>query len=276
MEKSTKDFLLDGMTWSFSRVNSYETCPRMWFLEYLECQKKSGNAFAEWGSLCHSLFERYYKGELEFYQLAKVYKDEYEEAVESPFPFKKMADGYYSNGLEFFSTFEGQYHDYEIVGVEQRVEMEIGGRKFIGYIDLLLRKDGEFYVVDFKSKSKFKSDEEKRHYALQLYLYAEYVKEKYGKYPVGMEFNMFRARTHEAVVFEMTEMENAKAWFEQTIQAIYEDEEFAPKPDEWFCKQLCSVSEHCKYGKKEEKEAVKSKYAGRSRAHRTGKRKTGR
>lgn len=274
MNKVEKEFLLDGMTWSFSRVNSYETCPRMWLMEYLECMKKSGNAFAEWGSHCHSLFERYYKGELEHYQLADVYEDEYDQAVSSPFPFKKMADGYYANGLEFFSTFEGQYQDYEVVGVEKKVDMDLCGRRFIGYIDLLLKKDDEFYIVDFKSKSKFKTADEKKHYALQLYLYAEYVRQEYGKYPIGMEFNMFRARTHEIVVFELTEMETAKKWFEQTIQSIYDDEEFNPNPDPFFCKQLCSVSDYCEYGKLKEETVVATKRASRSRTYRTSKRKT--
>lgn len=269
MDHDSKVFLLDGMTWSFSRLNSYDTCPRAFFLEYLECKEKSGNAFSEWGSLCHSLFERYYKGELECYQLLDAYVEEYDDAIKNKFPFPKMSTSYYHNGVEFFEQFEGDYEGYDVVGVEMPVRTKIAGRNFIGYIDLLLKKDDEYYIVDFKSKSKFESEEEKKHYAIQLYLYAQFVKDKFGKYPIGMEFNMFRARTKVKIQFTQEDMQFTMDWFTSTLKHIYDDEVFVEKPDEFFCKQLCSVSRFCKYGNAKDKD-VKSN-ADRRCAYRKGK-----
>lgn len=262
LNKTDKDFLLDGMTWSFSRVNAYSTCPRMFYLEYLQQADKDSNAFAEWGSLCHSLFERYYTHKLEFYELSAAYEAEYEEAVPTPFPFAKMGEGYYRNGKEFFDSFEGDYQNYKVVGAELKVELEIRGRPFIGFIDLLLQdKDGHYKVVDFKSKSAFKSKEEKKHYALQLYLYSRWVFDHYGEYPIEMEFNMFRARQHEVIKFDLHDMLEAEQWFTKTIDAMYADHEFLDKIEmsggdhgDFFCDTLCSVGAICPRSKKGEEQ----------------------
>ena len=48
-------------------------------------------------------------------------------------------------------------------------------------------------MLDHKSKGKFKSKKEQAEYARQLYVYAKYVKEKYGKFPKVLIFNMFNA-----------------------------------------------------------------------------------
>ena len=62
MEVSPYKEQLDQMTWSFSRVNAYSTCPRMFKLTYLDHAPKANSAFGEWGSLCHSVYEDFAKG----------------------------------------------------------------------------------------------------------------------------------------------------------------------------------------------------------------------
>lgn len=253
MKKADKDFLLDGMTWSFSRVSAYNTCPRMFYYTYLQPQPQTENAFAEWGSLGHSLLERYYKGKLPFYELARTYEAEYDEAVTTPFLSEKMGDSYYANGLDYFEHFDDDYSDYHIVGVEQEIDLNIDGFDFTGYIDLLLQDSAHNYIIiDHKSKSKFSSAEEKAHYALQLYLYAQWVKEKYGTYPIWMEFNMFRARRHERVQFKLSEMQAARQWFTDNIKRIYDAEEFPAtgKTGDFFCDNLCSFGYMCPMSKR--------------------------
>lgn len=252
MKKADKDFLLDGMTWSFSRVSAYNTCPRMFYYTYLQPQPQTENAFAEWGSLCHSLFERYYKEEIPFYDMARVYEEEYDDAVGSPFLSTKMEESYYNNGLDYFEHFEDEYSDYHVIGVEKQIDTKIGRFAFTGYIDLLLQDDdGHYFVVDFKSKSKFKSEEEKSHYAIQLYLYARWVQEQYGEYPQWMEFNMFRARKRERVPFVLADLKAADQWFLDTIQRIYDDDVFdvTSTAGDFFCNNLCSLGYMCPYSK---------------------------
>lgn len=70
-------FLLDAMDWSYSRVSSFDQCPRMFDLTYLQCMDRVGNAFAQWGSLAHSLLERYFRQQVELWDLSGLYEKEY-------------------------------------------------------------------------------------------------------------------------------------------------------------------------------------------------------
>lgn len=223
---------LSSSPWSFSKVNSYEICPRMFQLSYLKKVEKESNAFSEYGSFCHSLLERYYNGELEFFELSDAYEDEYDRNVVTPFPpcqYADLAITYYEQGLAYFDHFEGNTSNVQIIAVEEKACYTIGGYDFIGYIDLLIEKDGEYIIVDHKSKKSFKSKQEKENYLRQLYLYAGYVFEKYGKYPSKLMFNMFRVRGKETENFDPNKLHQAQIWFIRTIERIYQDTEYRMK-----------------------------------------------
>lgn len=241
---------LNNITWSFSSVNTYITCPKSFKLIYIDKKDKVSNAFGEWGSYMHSLLEKYFNSEAEIFELAAMYKDGYKENVPSKFPyfaFCDLSEKYYESGLDYLNRFEGLSDKYEVVGVEQKIELEIDGKKFIGFIDLILKnkETGDYIIVDHKSKSGFKSKKEKEHYLIQLYLYSIYVKERYGKYPVELKFNMFRADKWETEAFDEKKLEKAKVWFSSTVDLIYFDETFPMAVDDFYCQNLCSVRHYC-------------------------------
>lgn len=229
------DFILDGMRWSFSSVNTYNTCPQAFKLGYLDALPRVDNAFSDWGTFMHSIMEAYFRGEVEFFELSQMYVDGYKDNVLCEFPPNKFCDlseRYYTAGKEYLDKFEGLFEDCEVVGVEQKVFLKIEGRPFVGVIDLLL-KDGEDYIVaDHKSKSAFKSKRELAEYARQLYLYALFVREKYGKWPTKLVFHMVRAGGELVEVpFVEVDAMAAKQWFLDTIDAIYQDVEFLSTPN---------------------------------------------
>lgn len=245
--------ILDKIVWSFSSVNNYCTCPYGFKLSYIEKKSKVDNAFAEFGGFVHSLLEKYFKGEVEFFELATLYEEEYNINVLHSFPefkFCDLADKYYQSGLEYFKSFEGLSDRYEILGVEQKINLTIKNKPFVGYIDLILKdkNDGQYVIVDHKSKSKFKNKKEKEHYLLQLYLYSLYIKEQYGTYPKSLKFNMFRAKDWVSEDFEESRLEDAINWFDITTDLIYSDTTFPKNKDDFFCKNLCGVRKHCKEG----------------------------
>lgn len=229
------DFILDGMRWSFSSVNTYNTCPQAFKLGYLDALPRVDNAFSDWGTFMHSIMEAYFNGEVEFFELSQMYVDGYKDNVLCEFPPNKFCDlseRYYTAGKEYLDKFEGLFEDCEVVGVEQKVFLKIEGRPFVGVIDLLL-KDGEDYIVaDHKSKSAFKSKRELAEYARQLYLYALFVREKYGKWPTKLVFHMVRAGGELVEVpFVEADAMAAKQWFLDTIDAIYQDCSFVSAPN---------------------------------------------
>ena len=266
METSPYKEQLDQMTWSFSRVNAYSTCPRMFKLTYLDHAPKANSAFGEWGSLCHSVYEDFAKGNLAEYECGQAYEDRWPQYMKDEFPPSRgvpLGDKYYERGKELFTTFEGFTDNWEILSAEQEVKLRIGEYWFIGYIDLLVRdrRDGKLIVVDHKSKAKFKSEEEKAHYALQLYLYAEWVFEHYGEYPKQLLFNMFRVGEEVTIDFRREDHQSALEWFTSTIRQIYQDSDFWDKIEleyeasnkqmstyhnsDYFCRYICSCRESC-------------------------------
>ena len=260
--------MLDDKTWSFSSVNSYENCPKCFYLSYLQDPplEKDQNAFDQWGTLGHSLFERYVDGELELYELGNTYENEYDEQVTLRFPPNKYVDlgeSYHDKGKEYFENWEGFPDNWELIESEREIHLDIEGNTFIGYIDLIVKdKDtGRYIVVDHKSKSKFKDEKEKEEYARQLYLYALYIKAEYGEFPSHLIFNMFRANDVVTIDFDEKNLEKAVEWFKRTIENIKKDDKFDDKivisrrkkglpmkgfkKDDFFCNFLCGVRRFC-------------------------------
>lgn len=272
LEQYKIKFALDNRTWSFSSVNCYKNCPRCFYLSYLKDPpiEKVNNAFAQWGTLGHSLFERYVDGALELYELGDTYEKEYYTQVTLAFPPNKYVDlnaSYHDKGLEYFENFDGFPENWELIESETEVRLGIDGVKFVGYIDLIVRdrNTGKYIVVDHKSKSKFKDEKEEAEYARQLYLYSLYIKEKYSEYPSHLIFNMFRSNNIVIIKFSKESLNDAKNWFKNTVETIKKDTKFADmvaldyekkrkslrdfKKDSFFCNYLCSCRKFCERSK---------------------------
>ncbi|MPM14176.1 hypothetical protein SDC9_60536 [bioreactor metagenome] len=244
-------FVLDGIRWSYSSVNSYHQCPRQFKLSYIDALPRVDNAFSDWGSFMHYLLEQYFKGKLEFFELSQLYVRDYKKNIKCTFPPNKyvnLNESYYNKGKEYLDNFDGDFDDCEVLAVEQKVKLDINGRPFVGVIDLVLKKpDGSICITDHKSKSKMKNKTELTEYLRQLYLYSLWVKRQYGEYPSELIFNMFRAGNKIVHSFVEDELNAAVEWFTATIDSIYRDTEFVAKSDSFFCNHLCGVRHHCSY-----------------------------
>ena len=232
--------------WSYSSVKAFEQCPYSFYLHYVQGEKERGNCFQMVGSFVHSILERCYKGELYEFELADEFEAHYAEEVTERFPFFNMAKSYYDTSLAYLQTFEKD-DNYEVLGVEKRINCEIGGHKFTGIIDLLLRdkSDGRIIIQDHKSKSAFKKGE-KADYAKQLYIYSKAVYEEYGEFPKELWFNLYRAQKIEKVEFKEGDYTAALDWFKVAVDTILQEQEWECKPDSWYCSQLCGFTD-CVY-----------------------------
>ena len=272
LEQYKIKFMLDDRVWSFSSVNCYENCPKCFYLSYLQDPplEKVNNAFAQWGTLGHSLFERYTDGTLELYELGSTYEKEYYERVNLTFPPNKYVDlneSYHDKGLEYFESFNGFPDNWDLIDSEREIHLNINGNEFIGFIDLIVRdrNTNKYIIVDHKSKSKFKNDKEKAEYARQLYLYSLYIKKEFNEFPSHLIFNMFRADDTVTIEFNEQDFNDSIQWFTQTITKIKDDNTFTDKiglqyakkgkplgefkKDDFFCNHLCGVREHCCWSK---------------------------
>ena len=128
-------FIIDGMTWSFSRIEAFHQCPYAWKIKYIDCERGDDNAYGQYGKVCHEILERYFAYELEEKEMVDEFIWKFGIDITEPFPYNKFSDlrqTYYEKGLHYFETFKEEDITFdtfdEIVGVEMKVEFEIDGK----------------------------------------------------------------------------------------------------------------------------------------------------
>lgn len=242
---NSNQFLIDGMVWSYSRLNTYTTCPYEFKLRYLDGLSKADNAFAEFGTICHEILASYYNGMLPVESMGQLFASRFEELQ---FPYRRLQDTYLASGKCLFDFFVDPFSNSNVVDVEQKTKTKIEGLRFIGVMDLVLEKDG-LQIVDHKSHAPFKTEDEKNDFSRQLYLYAILAKSKYDCYPKKLTFNHFRHSTQYDIDFSENDLVRTKDWILRTWDKLYADTEFkATPPSDFYCKHLCSARHHCEHG----------------------------
>ena len=266
----TEDFLLDTMTWSFSRLNY--TCLREFKLHYIDCNQGIDSFFGQFGTFMHKILEMYAKGELSVFELSQYYEDHFDEEVWMDAPYNKYKDlkeDYFYKGLEYLDNIDLSLDDYDVLGVEKEVRfLTVGGRDMVGYIDLLLReKDtGRIIITDHKSatlkflKSGKISKADLPHFEefkRQLYLYSIPILEEYGRVDELM-WNMFKDRRWIKIPFDKEEFKSAVKWAQEQLVKLYQEEEWSPKEGagekDFYCRNLCGQREICEYAQPEKKD----------------------
>lgn len=251
-EKFLKDDIVDDMIWSFSRLNGFYTCKRMWYLTYISKSDRSIGFFTQYGLFGHEIFEKYGRGELKLEEIMPFIKDKYSDFVNiqaPPNPYVDLGESYSNKMISSFENFKG--FDDETLDIEKEISFELdffGIKKpFIGYIDRVSRDNKGIVITDYKSKTKFASKKELKEYARQPYLYSEDIKNKYGEFPYKLCFDMFKSQNKVEIPFNMEDFEEAKQWARDTIQKIYDEVEFPCNVSQFFCDYICGVKEACDY-----------------------------
>lgn len=255
--------IIDKMRWSFSRLNTFDTCKYCFYLNYIvdddDLYLSEGNYYAEVGSFMHEILERMFKGEFTQEDALQYYIDNFEDNV-----FYKVKESTMERTYELCRNYLEDENfswvdNFEILGVELEMSLDIVGYEFIGYIDLLLRdkSDGKIVVLDHKSAQyplktdgtvKKNSEHSFNSYKKQMYLYCHAVKEKYGEFPKAIVWNHFKeGGKFVTVKFKKSEYAETMKWFEETIHKIENEDDFEPTFDYFYCKNLCNFRANCEY-----------------------------
>ena len=244
--------LIQDMTWSYSRIKTFEDCEWRWFLQYIRKYKSDDMFYASFGSFMHRLIENYYRGELTKEQMLAAYYTDFKKEVRGRRPKENTLTNYIQSGADYLRSF--QPFPYNMVAVEKRVEFSVNGIPFVGYIDYIGEKDGELYVIDNKSRIlKPRSGREKPtqndklldEMLRQLYVYSVAVEQEYGRLPKQLGFNCFRVP---ALIMEDSDMaayRDSLQWASDTISKIEDETVFSPTQNWFSCTWLCGVNQHC-------------------------------
>lgn len=259
MTQEERKFIIDTMTWSFSRLNSFDNCKFEWLLKYIEEPEDSlGSCYAQFGSLCHSLLENYANGEIGLFDLPNEFERRFPEITEY-FPQrgnKDIRSEYFDKGYNYFCNFTG-FGESEILGVEKKIEFKLEEYPFIGFIDLLLKdkNTGEIVILDHKSSTlKFKKNGQLSKTSLpkfdefkkQLYLYSIPIVEEYGHVD-KLKWNLFKDQKSLEIPWKKKEFEETKKWAVNKIQDIKSEDSWMPNPEYMYCGFLCSKRLTCPY-----------------------------
>jgi len=250
--------------YSFSRLSTYHTCQYQYNEHYNNRKNGVGNTFASYGTMAHAILEEFSRKELEKEDLAKEYKERFEKECgdgismsipkkDGGFFEKDLTDLYYNSGLAYFEDFNG-WDDMEVLGIEEHFDILLKHNDvnfiFNGFIDLVTEKDNCLYVIDHKSKGKFKSKKEQAKYRRQLALYAIYAEHKWQKEVKEVWFNQFRINT--TMKYELTDkiVKEALDWASDTVKDIESEVMWLPNTsDAFYCKNLCDLRNECPYSK---------------------------
>jgi CRISPR/Cas system-associated exonuclease Cas4 (RecB family) len=201
----------------------------------------------------HHILEEYAKGNMLIEEMLPYYEEHFGDKIISPFVLKIAEDfskdfyyTYFESGKNYLENFTG-FGKMKVLEVEYEFNETVDDKFiFTGKVDLIVEdEDGEFTIIDHKSKSGFKSKKELAEYATQLYLYAFAVERKYGKFPTRLMFNMFRKEEMIKIDFKQSDYEVAMQWLKDSVCKIEECFEFLPILGTFFCNNFCSYREQC-------------------------------
>lgn len=246
--------LIDEMVWSFSRIECFEDCPYRFFLKYIHKSKDEPRFYAAYGRFMHELIEQYYCGELSKEDMLFAYLTRFKAEVIGERPPESVVQKYIAGGIEYLQNFSP--FPFNMIGVEEKINFTIDGIPFVGFIDYVGEKDGEYYIIDNKSRDlKPRSnrtkptakDAELDKMLKQLYIYSAAVEQEYGKFPKYLCFNCFRTGTFIYEPFIKEKYDEALRWAKQTIKDIRSADDFYPNCEYFSCRYICGVSDDCCY-----------------------------
>lgn len=247
--------LIEDMTWSFSRLKSFETCPYAWFLRYIHGEEEQPMFYASYGSFVHRLIERYYRGELTKEELPMAFLLGFTKEVEGERPSGKIVRNYIAAGRKYFDSFEE--FPFAMLSVEDELRFDVDGIPFLAFADFIGERDGKLAVVDNKSRElkprskragkETAKDRELDGMLMQLYLYAHGILQKYGELPKYLCFNCFRNGCFIEEPFDRRAYIQTLDWAKRKTEEIAEEEEFRPCVDFFQCSYLCGFHRDCCY-----------------------------
>lgn len=259
--------ITSGMTWSYSRISCFNSCPYKFFLTYVKPCEKVPLFFSDYGSFMHELLAGFYGGQKTKEDLIREYLTGFRSHVVGKAPSQKIFTDYFQQGLAHLKSLTSPSKmilgvektiEKTILGVEKKVFFSVQNYSFIGFIDLLLQNEESkgITLVDHKSRALkprsksgkvTKSDERLDSYLRQLYLYSIPVIREYGVLPSHLSFNCYRTGQVIREPFSLIALEEAKEWASQSIEAIIREEDFNPNMDYYYCRHICDVHDSCEY-----------------------------
>jgi hypothetical protein len=246
-----------NMTYSYSRLSAYNTCPLSFKFTYIDKENRLPNAFGEYGILSHDCIERFFKNEIGQKNLANYYNENFDFYVLSDFPpFPRgMRESYRSDGQTFFENIDFDISLYEILFIEKYFNYEYKDIKIVVRPDILLKEknSGKIILLDLKTSKLYNNSKDKdklENYLKQMYLYAYIVWLSEGIAIDEIWIWFIRNNIFKKYNFNQEKAFETMDWVSETFTKIQLDTTWKPnlsKSNKYFCNWICSNRETCPF-----------------------------
>lgn len=234
---------------SYSRLNTYNTCPAQYFYTYVTKERRIFGAPATLGNIVHAVLEHTDLNDMNFDAMIEDFEKEWEERD----PTKAIPEDLLETGRQLIAEFVDR-HEGEMfydIGHELNFEVVIGGGLYRGYIDRVDHPpDNSIYLCDYKT-GKHQVAQKWAHKDLQLGLYALVAHRLWPeRWPIRGELYYMRT----AKMIGHTYTQDDLDWVENEItrltKEIIETNNFSYTSNSFTCQRLCDFGKSgvCKRG----------------------------
>ena len=98
--------LIEDMVWSYSRIESFDSCPYKFYLKYISEEEDEPRFYAQYGSFMHRILEKYYRGELPKDEMLTEFLLNFSTEVKGERPYGNIVGNYIQKGSEYIKNFE--------------------------------------------------------------------------------------------------------------------------------------------------------------------------
>ena len=185
---------------SFSELKNWKECSFRHKLIYVDkLPYFSGNEFTAFGTAIHTACESI-KEDTDLYDIFRTsFGKELSTLQQEGHDINKelaldMADQARPICKELFPAMKSYFGDFSVVAIEELLledikEFDASGRKFKGYIDIIIKSDNKYHIIDWKSCSWGWSSRKKAEPMVtsQLAYYKNYYSKKHNLDPKNIE-----------------------------------------------------------------------------------------
>jgi superfamily II DNA or RNA helicase len=195
---------------SFSQLKLFETCPKHYYFRYVQ-KLKEQNVETKWmhfGSAMHAVLEKCYS------------KKEWNNPAWCLNFAQQEWDKYKLDGRMDYELFkkcciQGLQERLDVREVEEKVFLDVGPYKFVGYLDIVTNDD---VIIDWKSGTY--SAKKANDYLKQLKCYSYLFWRKHGRFPKKTQLYFPKNNKYVDGIFTEVEILSVEQWIIETGDKI--------------------------------------------------------
>jgi hypothetical protein len=266
--------------YSFSRLETFNTCKRQFYYSYIEKLERKQNIYGFIGTRVHEILENLQQKNITTTQALEIFESSLIDAELNGYTWlNENVQSKYVNSIKHYilNYTPIRCDDFKI---EEEFHIELNNHKITGFIDLYTITNNTINIYDYKTSSNFSKDLPKK--MRQLVLYGIALNQKYPSFKIDtLNFDMLKyykqpsKRSKQGYtlkerssieLFDFETKENAylSANFEQEIvdetisyitttinniesldENIQNYEKSLNPEQDFFCKTLCSFKDIC-------------------------------